>query len=365
MTSRLAIFLPSLNGGGAERCMLNLARGMTEKGHQVDLVLAQTKGPLLGEVPKSVRLVELLAGRTLASLPALVTYLRRERPEAMLSSLDHSNIVAVWARRLARAPVRVLVNEQNTMSSWAKRSPQLRRRVMPMAAKRFYPWADKVVAVSKGVADDLVQQVGIPESHVEVIYNPVVTPELEAKCAAPLDHPWFQRGQPPVLLGVGRLARQKDFPTLIQAFARVRRQIPARLMILGDGAERPVLEETIDRLGLEQDVSLPGFVDNPFPYLKRSSAFVLSSRWEGLPTVVIEALYCGVPVVATDCPSGPREILKGGRLGCLVPMGDVDGLARGMSEALSGNAPRPTADSWMPYHRDAVVDRYLESLLVA
>jgi hypothetical protein len=162
MTSRVAIFLPSLNGGGAERCMLNLAQGMTEKGHRVDLVLAQTKGPLLGEVPKSVRLIELLAGRTLASLPALVTYLRRERPEAMLSSLDHSNIVAVWARRLARAPVRVLVNEQNTMSSWAKRSPQLRRRVMPMVAKRFYPWADKVVAVSKGVADDLVHQVGIP-----------------------------------------------------------------------------------------------------------------------------------------------------------------------------------------------------------
>ncbi|MCZ6872143.1 MAG: glycosyltransferase, partial [bacterium] len=187
-------------------------------------------------------------------------------------------------------------------------------------------------------------------------------PETRKKVQAPLVHPWFEPGCPPVLLAVGRLAKQKDFGTLLRAFARLRRSQPARLLILGEGPERPALETLVRELGLEQDVRLPGFVDNPYAYMARASAFVLSSLWEGLPTVLVEALFCGAPVVATDCPSGPREILRGGELGGLVPMRDPVALADSMQMALAGKIPRPTRESWQSYTVETVVDRYIAIL---
>ena len=183
--------------------------------------------------------------------------------------------------------------------------------------------------------------------------------------AKPIGHAWFEPGEPPVFLAVGRLAPQKDFPTLIRAFAQVRARHEARLLILGGGPERAHLQSLVGELGLDGDVGLPGWVTNPYPYMVRSAAFVLSSRWEGLPSVLIEALYCGVPVIATDCPSGPVEILEGGKHGMLVPVGDVDALARGMEAAIDGRIPRPTEASWRPYDQDAVVDRYLGVLMGA
>jgi glycosyltransferase involved in cell wall biosynthesis len=216
--------------------------------------------------------------------------------------------------------------------------------------------------VSQGVADDLVNTVGIPSRMVEVIYNPGVTPDLKSKAAAEPDHAWLRSGEPPAVLGVGSLTAQKDFPTLVRAFWEVRRSRAAKLIILGEGRERASLERLVKELDLEQDVSLPGFVDNPYSYMSRAGAFVLSSRWEGLPTVLVEALYCGVPLVATDCPSGPREILQNGQLGSLVPVGSVDQMARAIHLALAGAGPKATRDSWQPYTLDAVVEKYLNVL---
>ena len=316
---RLAIFLPGSYDGGAERTMVNLAEGLAGRGYAVDLVLAEAAGPYLAEVPSSVRLVvlnarQLRSSRTLACLPAFVRYLRRERPEALLSTLNYANIVALWARRLAGIPWRMVINEQNTVSAEIEGLPAWRRWLLPGLLKSFYPWADSVVAVSTGVADDLARVAGLERERVQVIYNPVVTPKVRRRAQEPLEHAWFAAGQPPVVLAVGRLTAQKDFPTLIRAFAQVRETSSMRLMILGDGDDRPALEALVRRLRLEQDVSLPGFVANPYAYMARSSLFVLSSRWEGLPTVLIEALYCGIPVVATDCPSGPRENPAGGAI---------------------------------------------------
>jgi glycosyltransferase involved in cell wall biosynthesis len=359
---RLAIFVPGLCGGGAERAMLKLARGIAERGYAVDLVLARAEGPYLAEVPESVRLVNLKASRVLISLPALVRYLRRERPEALLSVL-HANVIALWARRLAGVPTRVVVSERNTLSHDARRSPDLRVRLEPQLARRFYPWADGIVAVSKGVADDLAQVTGIPRQRIQVIYNPIVTPDMREKAQAPLKHPWFVPGEPPMLLAVGRLTAQKDFPTLIQAFARVRELRPARLLILGEGQERPALEALVRQLGLEQDVSLPGFVVNPYPYMAQASLFVLSSRWEGLPGVLIEALYCGTPLISTDCPSGPREILAGGQYGELVPVGDAAALARAIETTLASKTPHPPRESWRPFELEVVVSQYINTLL--
>ncbi len=343
--------------------MLKLAGGMARLGYDVDLVLSRAEGGYLTEVDGAVRVVDLRAGRVLASLPRLVRYLRRERPTAMLSSLNYVNIVGIWARRLAGVPTRLVVNEQNTISFEAPHSRRRRQRMVPRLARRFYPWADDVVAVSEGAADDLVRAVGLPPDRVRVVHNPIVTPEFRRMAAEPLDHPWFGAGEPPVVVAVGRLTPQKDFPTLIRAVERVKRRRPVRLLILGEGPERSTLEGVIDELGLHDEVGLPGWVQNPYPYMAGAGVFVLSSRWEGLPSVLIEALYCGVPVVATDCPSGPIEILEGGKHGKLVPVGDLEALAAGIASALDGEVPRPTPESWAPYVEDTVVQRYLDVLV--
>ena len=195
-----------------------------------------------------------------------------------------------------------------------------RWQMYPKLAEWFYPWADTIIAVSTDVANDLTRTAKVPQNLIKVVYNPVVTPDLQDKSEAPLDHPWFKDGEPPVVLSVGRLTDQKAFDVLIQAFSLVRKNRPARLLILGEGENRPALEALINQLGLEQDVNLMGFVQNPYPYMAHASLFVLPSRWEGLPTVLVEALYLGTPIVATDCPGGSREILKDGQFGKLVPV---------------------------------------------
>jgi glycosyltransferase involved in cell wall biosynthesis len=366
-TGKLALFVPSLRGGGAERVMVNLARGFVERGLRVDLVLARAEGPYLSQVPKEVRVVDLGARRVLYSLPGLVRYLRRERPQAMLSTLSHANIIALWARKLARVPTRLVVREANTVSVETANVPALKAKLMPHLIKTFYPWADAIVANSRGVAEDLMKLTGLPPDNIKVIYNPVVTPELFAKAEEPLDHPWFRPGEPPVVLGVGRLTQQKDFPTLIRAFALVRKERPARLMILGEGEERPKLEALVRELGMEEDVALPGFVENPYKYMKRAAVFVLSSKWEGLPTALIEALALGIRVVATNCPSGPEEVLEGGKWGRLVPVGDPAGLAQAildrLNNARSGNTSGQVEYAIQRFSLEKIVQTYCDILL--
>ena len=360
---RIAIFMPSLFGGGGQRSMVNLAHGMAESGYAVDLVLAQVEGPFLEEVRETVRIVDLKASRAITSLPSLIRYLRRERPEALLSVFGYVNIIASWAWRLAGVPTRLLLNEQNTVSEESGNASKWRGRLVPWLIKRFYPWANGIIVVSHGVRDDMAQLTKIPKERITVIYNPsVVRKEVLKKAQSPLDHPWFKEGQPPVLVAVGRLQIQKDFPTLLHAFAQVRKHRPARLLILGEGKERESLEALIKELELENDVSLPGFVMNPYAYMARASLFVLSSRWEGLPTVLIEALCCGTPVVSTDCPSGPREILKDGQYGQLVPVSDVDALARAIETTLDSKTSSPPPESWQPYDLDSVVNQYVKLL---
>lgn len=361
--TRIAIFAPSMAGGGAERGAIKLAEGLVRRGFDVDLVLAAAEGPRLREIPPEVRLVDLGSRRVVGSLPGLVRYLRREQPEGLASVLDHANVVALWARKLARYPGRVVVIEQNTLSEAALNGKTRRDRIMPRLVRRFYPWADHVVGVSEGVADDLAQFVTLSSGKLHVISNPIVASDIGALAEAAVDHEWFD-GSQSVFVAAGRLQPQKDFPTLLRAFAEVRSKRPARLVILGEGPERARLEALVEELELTTDVALPGATTNPYAYMARATAFILSSRWEGLPTVLIEAMSCGAPVIATDCPSGPREILADGRYGTLVPVGDVARLAAAMGAALDGELARPPAESWSPYRIEAVVDKYVP-LLVA
>ncbi len=359
---RLAILLPGLYDGGAERTLLNLAEGMAARGFAVDLVLSRAEGPYMAEIQNSVRVIDLKAPRVLLCLPALVKYLRSERPVALLSTL-YANIPAVWARRITGIPQRVVLNEQNTLSSVSGGENDVRWKLYPELAKWFYPWADAVTAVSRGVADDLALAARLPPSLIKVIYNPIVTVELQKKSSSVLEHPWFKPGEPPVVLGVGRLTGQKAFSVLIEAFARVRKSQPARLVILGEGEERPMLEALIRQLGVEQDVDLPGFVSNPYTYMAHAALFVLSSRWEGLPTVLVEAMSLRTPVIATDCPSGPREILRDGQYGQLVAVDDPNALALAIQNSLANRGVCPLEESWKAFGLDFVTDQYLSLLL--
>ncbi len=359
----LAIFVPSMRGGGAERAMLRLASELVRTGVAVDLVLARAEGPYLDDVPPDLPVVDLGASRVLAALPRLAAYLRRARPSTLLSSIDYANIVAAGARILSGTRVRLVLNEQNTLSQVSRNAASLRGRLMPGLARFAYPSAAAITAVSRGVASDLVDSIGVPGDRVIVIHNPVVTPELRRRAEEPVHDEWLQPGEPPVVLAVGRLSPQKDYGTLLEAFARLRGRRPVRLVILGEGPLRSEIEARISELDLDRDVRLPGFVENPWAWMRASAVYAMSSRWEGLPTVLIEALASGARIVSTDCPSGPREILDGGRHGRLVPVADHEALARALEEALDDDAPPPGRESWRPYELGTVVEQYRDVLL--
>ncbi|MGO0062399.1 glycosyltransferase [Brevibacillus fluminis] len=335
----ISIFLPNLAGGGAERMMLNLAEGFIAQGIQVDFIVAKREGAYKDQYEGKIRFIDLNASRVLWAIPKLMAYLKKKRPSVFLTTLDHANVAALLAKRLSRVPTSIVIREANTLSSVTGHTGSMKEKLLPFLIKRLYKHADGIISVSAGVAQDLASHAGIPLEKIHVIYNPVVNADLLEKAEEHNDHPWLREGEPPVLLAAGRLTKQKDFPTLVKAFAMLRAEAQARLIILGEGEERQTLEKLCVELGVREDVDLPGFVQNPFSYMSRASAFVLSSTWEGLPGALIQAMACGCTVVSTDCPSGPDEILNGGTFGILVPPGDAGSLAAGMAEALRNPFP--------------------------
>ena len=380
----IAIFIYALTGGGAQRRTLTLVNAFAGRGHRVDLVVVRPDGELNHQLSPSVRLVALDSGwgrllpfvsrwipqrgmQTAASTLALSQYLKRVRPDVIMSAASHVNLVSVLARRLARVRVPLVLRASNHPSGNSKLWPAAARPIrvfLRWMAGRVYPWADAVIAVSGGVAEEIAQLTGLSRKTITTIYNPTVTADLADKAGARVDHPWLAAGQPPVILGAGKLKIQKDFPTLIRAFARVRATRPARLVILGEGGQRRTLEALARKLGVADDVAMPGHVDNPLAWMRAASVFALSSAWEGLPGVLIEAMACGCPVVSTDCPSGPAEILDCGEYGPLVPVADEQALA----EAIGATLDRPTDPEKLRervamFSVEPAVDRYLEVLL--
>ncbi|NEN90427.1 MULTISPECIES: glycosyltransferase [unclassified Okeania] len=359
--THLAIHIRFLYGGGAERVLVNLMPAFIQQGVKVDLVMNMAEGPYLLEVPPEVRIIDLKTKKTLAGLPKLVRYLRQERPKVLLSFLHYPNEIAILAKLLAFVNTRVIVSERNALSMHAGNEPSS-EKWSTISTKLLYPLADGILANSNGVAQDLANITGISPKRIKVIYNPTITPDIFEKSQQTLDHPWFQLGQPPVVLGVGRLDPQKNFSTLIKAFAKVRQTKPCRLMILGKGREKVQLQALIKELDIENDVALPGFADNPYPYLKKAAVFVLSSLWEGLPNVLIEALALGTPVISTNCLCGPEEILDGGKYGSLVPVGDYEAIAKEILDILSGNS-RQVDSAWLEQFKvENVAQQYLEFL---
>jgi glycosyltransferase involved in cell wall biosynthesis len=360
---KVALIMPTLTIGGVERVMLELAQGFCKEGLMVDLVVSDASGLLKKAIPKGVRLIDLKSRRVLWSIFRLVKYLREYSPDVTISAKDYQNIVVLWAVKFSGVATKAVVTTHIDVSVDWKQSKGLKSRLIPYLVRYCYPWADHVVTVSQGARNSLAKIAGLPMEKIKVIYNPVITPELLVKADEPLDCPWFAPKEPPVLLSVGRLTEQKDYTTLIRAFALVRKERSARLMILGDGEDRPKLEALVQELGLEGEVALPGFVDNPYKYMKRSAVFVLSSKWEGLPTALIEALACGCPVVSTDCPSGPAEILEEGKWGPLVPVGDAHSLAKAIVQVLERPPDRELLRKrGLEFSAERAVQQYLELL---
>jgi len=357
--SHIALFLPSLAGGGAERVMVILANALLQKGLSVDLVLVKAEGPYLKEVFPEVEVVNLNASSTIFSLRSLTEYLRKNKPQVIFSTLEHANVVALWAKLLSGNKVKCIIRLPSTITAAAHNAKSFRARSIPWLLKCFARCADAVIAVSHASAQDLATLLCISSTKIHVIYNPVISDELFEKAKEPLEHSWFAPNQPPVILGVGRLSKAKDFSTLIRAFALVRKEKPAKLMILGEGEERKDLEKLITKLGIGKDVTLPGFIENPYSYMKHAAVFVLSSRWEGLPNALIQATALEVPVVATNCPGGVAEIVEETKWGRLVPVQNVEKLYIALVECIN-DKKKHNPPVTINFRKNVIVEKYLE-----
>ena len=373
--TRIACFFSTSGHSGVDRAAGHLIPALARRGYRVDLLKVRRHGPELPEVPPGVRVIDLGSRYTYACLPAIAAYLRRERPAVLLSDKDRVNRTALFARTLARLvpgrraggpdriPTRLVFSSGTTISiDLATRGP-VERWVQRHSMGRLYPLADQVIVTSAGVADDMAAYTGLRRDLIRVVPSPVVRESLFTATLPRPDHPWFGDPAAPLILSVGELCYRKGFDTLLRAFARVRAQRPCRLMILGRGEERAALLALADELGVVDDVALPGFVPEPYAYMAHADLFAFSSRWEGLGFVPIEALAVGTPVVSTDCPSGPREILADGRYGPLVPVDDAAALAEALSTTLDHPLPPDRLrEAARPYAIEASTDAYLNAM---
>lgn len=363
--SRLVgLYSPTLGQGGAERVVLNLANAMVGLRTRVDVLIVNRKcSDYLDALSANVRVVDLDAARAVWCLGRLVRYMRKERPQALLSVALRGHALLLAARAMAGVDTVCAASVHNTHSREYSTSIPLKHRLTLHSMRWVLPRMDRVIAVSDGVRQDLVANFGLASDSVQVIHNPIVTSDIDERAAESVDDPWLDGFGPPVLLAVGRLTRQKNFALLLRAVRRVRDTVPVRLLILGRGEERQRLGRLARELGLGECVRFKGFVSNPFAFMKRARMLVLSSDWEGFGNVLVEALAVGCPVVSTDCPSGPREILADGRCGRLVPTNNVTALAAAIVEELATQPDRELLRSRAEsFDAARIASRYLSVL---
>lgn len=363
MSRQVSFFIPTLDVGGAEKVNVKLANELSDRGYEIDVLVSQLGGDLIDELGDgvTVRTVgsrfttpwpELYAG------PRLRRYIDREKPDVLVSSLALANVVAAITTGLSRHRPKLI----QTVHAPPNRQNGTKYRISHEVGRYTYCSADLVVAVSNGVRDELCREVGVPRERTRVIYNPVVDDELRRSRREAVDHTWFD-DDVPVVLNVGSLRMSKGQSTLIHAFDRLSRRREARLMLIGDGNNRENLLRQVDDLGIDSSVEFLGERDNPYKYMTAASVLASASRYEGLGNVIIEALACGCPVVSTDCPYGPAEILEGGEHGKLVPVGDAKSLAAALESTLDEAIdPSSLQNRAADFHVTEIVDQYEELL---
>ncbi|MFZ1744549.1 MAG: glycosyltransferase [Nitrospirales bacterium] len=358
---RIAFFMYRMSGGGAPRCAVKLANGLVSRGYDVDVVMVNEKSKYAESLLTGIRRVVLSQpqwGRLhaalyrhlpfrwirvfLSALP-LTRYLHVRPPDIIVAAGNRVLLTAVIAWRISGKPMPLILRATNfpsgNLNLWEPLR-MIRDLYLRGRSRLVYRPATRTVAVSDGVAEEVVRLANLPREAITTVFEPVLDDSVAEKANTPLVHPWLEPGQPPVLLAVGRLRFQKDYPTLIKAFALVHNKRPVRLVILGAGPVRSRWQDMIAALGVESDVFFFGYAENPFAWMARASLFVLSSAWEGLGCVLIEALACGCPVVSTNCPSGPWEILSKGKYGRLVPCRDPAALAEAILATLDAPVDR-------------------------
>lgn len=361
---RIALIMSSLEIGGTQRVMVHLADGFIKKGFTVDAVAVKASGPFLKMLPVEANLIDLGAKRALFAIPALIRYLRKSHPDMILSGLTHINIAAIIARSLSGIKSRLIVSERNNLTQKKIHSAKFWDRFLYEIITFFYPYADAIVAVSQDVADDLVRTAKLKTKKITTIYNPIPVDEVRASSKKEINHPWFSNHTNPVILAVGRFHKQKDYPTLINAFNLLRSNKTARLIILGEGKERPAIESMIHASPYSDDICLMGNIENPYPYMAKTDVFVLPSAWEGFGMVLVEALACGATIVSTDCHSGPSEILENGKYGRLVPVGDSQSMADAIKLSLDHPFPQEkNIARARDFSEERAVEQYLRVLL--
>lgn len=363
----VSIHVPFLGGGGAERGMTNLASEMATRGVDVDIVVnSPEESSYASDLHENVQVVDLGIRKHLLGVVALARYLQHRRPDVLITVQPPSHPVSLVARAISGVDVTCVASVQNYHSREYEvdDGPSLLRRIIltvfPIALRRM----EHVFAVAGRVKDDLVKKFGVAADHIDVVYNPIAAPDIDERARESVQHPWFEEDVP-VLLAVGRLEPQKNYSLLFRAFQNVYERRSVRLLVLGEGKERTRLEDLAEHLSIDEAIQMPGFVDNPFAYMRQADVYVMSSNWEGLPSVLIEALAVGGNIVATDCRSGPREILHGGAYGRLVPVGDDTALTDAILEALDDgrvvdqSSLQRRAQEFSP---EAVSDRYIDLL---
>jgi glycosyltransferase involved in cell wall biosynthesis len=360
---RISFFLPSLAGGGAERVCVELANEFASRSLGIDLVLATAEGPYLREVSRDVRVVDLGAPRMLRALPPLVRYLRSERPATLLSALDHANIAAILAVVLAGSGTRCVISIRAMPTAVYGGARSAASRAVFWLMKRTYRFADAIVANSHAVAADLARVLELPAERIVVVHNPLNLARIAKESAEDPGHAWPAERSIPIVLGVGSLTPIKGFTALVEAFAIVRRRRPCRLVILGEGPERAALESLVRERGLSSDVLLPGFTANPFAWMRRARVFASSSRTEGCPNALMQALAIGVPIVSTDDSGGSAEILEQGRWGRLVPVGRPDAMADAIESSLDAAPPDGFQDRAAQFSHERIARLFLSILL--
>jgi glycosyltransferase involved in cell wall biosynthesis len=326
----VAITMQDFVGGGVERQTLTLASELQSRGVSVTLLVNEAVGELRDTVPPSMRLIDLQCRRTSRALAHLARFLRQERPDVLLANLNHNNVAAVLANWLAGMPAKVVICQHSILSSAYLRTKGWSHRMTPWAYRVIAPGFERAVAVSEGIAREFRTIAHIPQRKIIMIHNPVIGSDFEHRANRPIEHPWLDGSSRPLFITAGRLVPIKDHETLLRALAIYRRHQDGRLLILGGGPLRASLGALADELGLHGAVDFLGFQENPLPYFRHATAFVLSSYAEGFGNVLVEAMGCGTPVIATNCEHGPAEILDDGRYGVLVQPRNAQALADAM-----------------------------------
>lgn len=335
---KIAFFLPNLEGGGGERSVLNLLKGLNKENHKISIVLEEKRGDFLKDVPKEVSIIDLSTLRLPGIFFKFIRYFQKEKPDIFISTFPRFNLIILLAKFFSRRKVKFIITERTTVSGLYITARKVSHRLiayflLPYLIRLIYPKADAIIGISRGVAEDLYKIIRSSQK-IRVIYNPIAVEQIYTLAEEPLEHPWFSSRKIPVILAVGRLAKCKDYPNLLMAFNKILQKQPIRLVILGKGSEKSKLERLADKLGLSENIAFLGFQENPYKYMKKASVFVLSSIQEGFGNVIVEAMTCGTPVVSTDCRSGPNEIIENGKNGILVSVSNPKALAEAVLNLL-------------------------------